>query len=277
MRSNLLLTQSMLQLVRHFQEKGIALIPFKGPVLSHMAYQKPFHRYFEDLDFLVSQEQFQVVCDELLRLGLVSNYLNDPDYYRQSQFAARQTQVVLDLHYALTPLDCFIQIDTDLLLSELENAVVSGAQIQTFSVEDQLIILCVDAAKGYWRSMIRLVDIAELIRNQTLNWSRLERRARSLSVLPLVEMGLLLTRQLLDAPIPQNLPFLKASAIAMRVDEATLHRQVFKLEVDCQQSMKWHQFNLQALSSLSGQLKYFYRLSKFSMRNIPGIKEKIRT
>ena len=276
-RSNLLLTQSMIQLVNHFKGKGLTLIPFKGPVLSHIAYQKPFHRYFEDLDFLVSKNQFPRVCNEFLELGLVGNYLNDPDYYRQSQFAARQTQMVLDLHYALTPTDCFIQIDTDRLISDLQPTVVNGSEVETFSVEDLLIILCVDAAKGYWRSIIRLVDISELLRKQNVDWQKLELRARSLSALSLVEMGLMLTKKLLDAPVPEDLKFLHRSSVQLSVDEATLHQQVFKLNVDCQQSIQWHRLNMQTLNSIGENLKYFYRLSKFSMRNIPLIKEKIRT
>lgn len=276
-RSNLLLTQSMIQLVNHFDGKGIKLIPFKGPVLSHIAYQKPFHRYFEDLDFIVSKQDFPKVCAEFLEMGLVGNYLNDPDYYRQSQFAAKQTRMVLDLHYALTPADCFIQVDTDRLISDLQPALVNGKEVQTFSLEDLLIILCVDAAKGYWRSIIRLVDISELLRQQKLDWVKLESRARSLSALPLVEMGLLLTHKLLDAPIPKHLAFLQQSSVQLSVDNETLHQQVFKLDVGCQQSIQWHRLNLQTLNSISDNLKYFYRLSKFSMRNIPVIKEKIRT
>ena len=87
-RSNLLLTQSMIQLTQHFKSLNITFVPFKGPILSQTAYQKPFHRYFEDLDFLVVRQDFEPVCDELLRIGLTANPLNEPDYYRQSQFAA---------------------------------------------------------------------------------------------------------------------------------------------------------------------------------------------
>lgn len=276
-RSNLLLTQSMIQLVNHFKALNITLAPFKGPILSQTAYQKPFHRYFEDLDFLVSQQDFAKVSDEFLRMGLIENYLNEPDYYRQSQFAAEQTRVVIDLHYALTPIDCFIKVDTDSLMSHVQTFSFNGVDIETFSLIDTLIILCVDAAKGYWRSIIRLVDISELLRNQTLDWTQLFNRAAELECEQVVTLGLFLAQRLLDAPVPMDIQSLIRKRVKCNLEDEDIYRQIFKLRVGWIQSIRWHCFNIQTIRTWPNRLRYLYRLGKFSLRTIPYLKERLRT
>lgn len=274
---NLLLTQSMIQLVNHFKERNIHLVPFKGPVLSHIAYKKPFHRYFEDLDFIVHYRDFEAVCQELLRIGLVANFLNDPTYYRQAQFAAKQTRMVLDVHYALTPVDCFVQVDTGQLLSQGQTVWINRCHLETLSLEDSLIVLCVDAAKGYWRSAIRLVDISEYVRNNAIDWDALIKRSEQLNCQKLLELALFLVWHLFDAPIPIELR--KGIATRMKIcpSENMLHRQIFKLSGRWQDAVQWHWFNMQTLDTSMATVQYLYRLSKFSIRGIPYLENKIKT
>src|SRR5262245_36794835 len=53
---NLSLTREMLSILNLFGEAGISVVPFKGPVLAHLAYGNVCWREFDDLDILVPQE-----------------------------------------------------------------------------------------------------------------------------------------------------------------------------------------------------------------------------
>ncbi|MCM1984141.1 nucleotidyltransferase domain-containing protein [Lyngbya confervoides] len=277
MRSNLLLTQSMVELVQYMQRQGLQMVPFKGPILAQVAYSNPTRRYFADLDFLVLETDFAAVSAHLTRIGMVANYLNDPSYYRQSQFAAPQTRLVIDLHYALTPAACFIEVPTPDLLDSLQPVGILGQSILTLSPECHLLALCVDAAKDYWRSLVRLMDIAQLVGQPSLEWPRVLAHAQAWGCQRTLLQSLYLAHRLLDASFPQSVQALIASGITYEVDDDTLVKQVLELKVDLKASLRWHRFNMQALESFSNCARYLYRIGKFTARDRLALNQRIRT
>ena len=67
---NLQATTSLLKILSRFQEHGIPVLPFKGPVLASILYNDVGLRYFGDLDILVNPATLNKACMTLKDIGL---------------------------------------------------------------------------------------------------------------------------------------------------------------------------------------------------------------
>jgi hypothetical protein len=79
---------------------------------------------------------------------------------------------------------------------------LGGTTLQTFSVEDTLLMLCVHGAKHFWERLIWLQDIAGLASSQSIDWELSMRIAVALRSSRLLLLGLYLAKEMFDAPVP---------------------------------------------------------------------------
>jgi hypothetical protein len=71
---------------------------------------------------------------------------------------------------------------------------------------DQLIVLCVHGCKHIWDTLKWLVDVAELLHcHPELDWVSVQTRADEMGAGIMVEIGLVLAHDLLEAPIPEEI------------------------------------------------------------------------
>jgi hypothetical protein len=78
--------------------------------------------------------------------------------------------------------------------------------VQTLGSEDLLMFLCAHGAKHGWERLEWICDVAQLVRQQPdLNWESIVTRARARGCERMVLLGLLLARDLLEAPVPEPL------------------------------------------------------------------------
>lgn len=274
---NLTLAKSLLEIQATMATHSLTVVPFKGPVLAHQIYHQPAYRSHLDLDFLVSPTEFDAAGLAFQEMGLVVNQCNDARYYRQAQFANPQISLVVDLHYALTPIDCYVDLPTHSMLERLITIPFQQIKLQSLCPEDLFLVLCVDGAKGYWRSLLRLVDLAEFVRNQPLDWSVLLQQAQELGCAGQVWLGLSLIHRWLEVPLPEAVLEAFPDWTKQDLPITVVYGQVFKLAASPMATLQWHQMNWRSLDTNANRLKYLYRLGKFSVKTIPFLKRKIRT
>lgn len=201
----------LLRIQEIFDSQDVPLIPYKGPVLGWLAYKSLTQRRFVDLDFFTPQNDIPRATELLSSAGFASKNdrpeeLQGRAGYVPGQYAffreATRTQVELHtertLRYFPVPLD-FEKMSRRMITVEL-----CGQRIRTFSIEDTLIMLCVHGAKHFWERLSWVLDVAELIAVQPIDWDHTLRIAAKLRSTRLLLLGVSLAHELLGAPIPDT-------------------------------------------------------------------------
>jgi hypothetical protein len=115
----------------------------------------------------------------------------------------------VDLHSGITPPDFPLALDFDQLCERLRHVELSTRIVPTFSPEDLLIILCIQVAKDAWECrnrLLQLCDIRAVIDSQqTIDWRKLMRQARTMGCQRMVLLGFRLVNELLEASVPMEI------------------------------------------------------------------------
>lgn len=221
---NLTLTGELFRLLRLFKSQGIRAVPYKGPTLAGLAYGNLALREFSDLDLLVDQVDLRRAEALLLSQGYQSGLElseNHRDAYLQSigQLPYFHEHFgLVELHTRLTPENFGFALHPDKLWNHQQKVSLLGQELTTFANEELLLLLCAHAAKHAWNTLAAVVDIAELLR-ATPHWQtdRLLTLARELRAERMLQLGLCLASQLLEAPLPTELESLALDATVQRL------------------------------------------------------------
>ena len=230
-QKNLLFTGELLRLLDLFQQNGISIATFKGPVLAHSVYGDISLREFSDLDVIVQEEDLSKAEDILTARGYQADFA-DRDYRSaflsyQGQYAFRHssTGISVDLHWQLSSKGVAFPLQLAEIWPRLEKVVIAGRTVLTLAHDDLALFLAAHGTKEGWRSLIWVCDFAELLRKyQDIDWvAVLDRAQRSHSSRALL-LAIDLASTLLDAPAPAALidRTCKNSAIRALAEEAKL-------------------------------------------------------
>jgi hypothetical protein len=210
-RRNLLLTGHLLKLLKLLEIQGIAAVPYKGPTQAAFIYGDLSLRQFRDLDIFVSRRDTPKARDLLISQGY---HLSSPDGEAKSEefesgysyhycLMHEAHQVVVELHWAMQADQFSVPLD----LSGLRQRPLSllGTKVHGFLPEELLLILAVHGSRHLWMRLHWLCDIAELIRrHQEIDWETVLSQAKVLGIQRMLYLSLYLSRDLLDAPLPEN-------------------------------------------------------------------------
>lgn len=209
---NLLMTQELLVLIREFRAQGIAMIPFKGPLLAITAYGNVALREFLDLDILVQKKDFQSARELLVSRGYrpptAQAGLPAVDFYRSQlgcDFFRADGRVALELHWTFVQKWLGFHADLDAIWAAAEPVKVGPDQVLTLPADFALLYLCAHGAKHRWTHLCWVADVAEVLRTRPgLDWEALLTAAKRSGCQRKLFIGLYLAKTLLQAPIPEN-------------------------------------------------------------------------
>src|SRR5262249_27396386 len=180
LRKNLGMTGEMILLLRLFAERGVNVIPFKGPTLAALAYGDLGLREFGDLDLLIARPDFMEAQELLIAQGYQPEIQLNAS--RAEAFAETcnvmafwhpQKEVSVELHWKLSPKYLPFSPDPEQLRRRMVPSHPGGQTVLTFSPEDLLVYLCAHGAKHAWERLIWIAGVAGLIhRHSTLGWWR---------------------------------------------------------------------------------------------------------
>jgi hypothetical protein len=222
-----------------FRSAGVLAIPYKGPVLAEQAYGSLTLRDFDDLDIILPQRDLLKAHEAMLGLGyrarfprILSNNSKTALVPGEYNYRDEKQRAVVELHTELTLRHFPVTPDIDRFAQRLDNVMVAGHEVPTFSADDLLPVLCVHGSKDFWERISWVADIAELIQRQTdLDWDAAFRTAESLRVERMLHLGLALADDLLQAPMPVEIRKRvrrdnEAISVAREVKQRTLGRGV---------------------------------------------------
>lgn len=225
-RNSLYLTNELLDLLELFGEHDIPVVPFKGPVAATSIYDSLHLRPFGDLDLLVHLKDVPSAQTLLLNhkfedwdtLPPVSalafeqppswySVLRQP-YSKAKNFVRTSGQgkpVVVELHWELMPPYFRHPLDPDSFWQRLQTVMLNDTHVRTFSPEDMLFYFCLHGTVHRWNRLRLICDVAELLRDRTLDWDQLQDQASRLQSKRLFSVALRLAHELLGAPLPASI------------------------------------------------------------------------
>jgi hypothetical protein len=98
----------------------------------------------------------------------------------QYAFYREATRTQVELHTERTLRYFPVPLDFEKMSKRLISVELSGRRVQTFSIEDTLVMLCVHGAKHFWDRLGWVQDVAELVAAQPVDWPLAMRIAKKL-------------------------------------------------------------------------------------------------
>jgi Uncharacterised nucleotidyltransferase len=209
---NMRLLVELLKLVRLFENQGISLLAFKGPVLAQSAYGNIALRQFLDLDILVPEShvtqasQLLVACNYQPQFTLTAKQQSTyADLRYEHSFWHEEKQIGVDLHWSVLPKYYSFTPDPKLLWKSIDRIFFAEQSIPTLSPEYLLLFLCAHGAKHNWSKLYWICDVAEVLRtHKTLDWQTIQALSGQFGTQRMLLLGLYLAHDLLGASLPQT-------------------------------------------------------------------------
>ena len=209
-RYQLIATHELVEIHRRLTEAGIPALPFKGSVLSALAYGNIALRSANDIDILVDRADFERAETVLLRYGY------EPDtplhgarkqaflfIHRWFPYTREEDLFMVDLHTGFSARRFAYGADFWALWRRRTSVVLNGIEVPSMAPEDLLPVLCIHGTKHYWGALKWITDLAELIHAcPNLDWDLVFEQTERLRSERMLYMGLHLARILLDVKLP---------------------------------------------------------------------------
>ncbi len=228
---NLFLTGELAKLMSRFEELGIPVIAYKGPLLGSY-YGNPGVREFQDLDLLIHKKDLSRVDRMLEETGLRASeqrlaFARAFDF--ELTYETEEQGLSVDLHWSLMPRFYALPDAAERVWDRSVIAQLAGRNIRTLQCEDTVLFLCAHGTKHTWESLGWICDVALIVRaHPELDWEALFLRAVEQQLVRALSLGLCLARELLHVRIPEPYGSRISSDSNVRHLAGRVYRQLFE-------------------------------------------------
>ena len=188
-------TAELSRIVRQLEQHKVPVLAHKGVALGQFLYSDPAQRQFGDLDFLVRATDVSRARLALQELGYAPKIRlstrQETEYLRtgyEHVFGLGHERNLVEIQWQIVPRFYAIDFDMDALFARSMEMGLEGLRLRTLSREDQMLVLCVHAAKHQWAQLGMLRDIAMLSR-LPVDWEWIEGEARRLGIAKVVAIS----------------------------------------------------------------------------------------
>jgi hypothetical protein len=216
---------------------GVDVLHYKGPLVSETLYGDRYRRTYFDLDFLLKPADLDFVSELMTREGYRCNVDLGKDVKEsferdQKEYAFVSGLLCVEPHWSLTARRYPFPIDYAGLWERAATCQFDSAKLLTFAPRDMLVILSIVGAKGQWKRLQMVTDIAQLYRSMDSSLApQVLSDARDLGCERIVLVAAHLVKVLLDAPVPE--PIVERIRQDKRAVEGIARRVIERLfEVD---------------------------------------------
>jgi len=209
---NMTAGQELIRVAEALGREGVEAVAYKGPVLAEQAYGDVGLRHFNDLDLLIKDKDLETAAAVLHGLGYTPDLPGSPlldKRYRRClrDFAFRRPEgpCPVEVQWRLTQRYHPLFRDMSGLWTGLNGVVLEKTTVRTLSLEDTLLVLCLHGLYHSWEHLQMVADVAQAAAaGPRLEWPGLLESARRQDGLRILLLGLLLARNLLEAPLPRS-------------------------------------------------------------------------
>jgi hypothetical protein len=183
----------------------IETLVIKGPVLSWRCYGDPAARQYSDVDLIVRTKDIQRTTEIMMELGYQPRIPLEavaagkiPGEY---VFRHRDSDVLVEFHTEHTFRYYPRRLPIDRIFGRKSCAEFDQHRVPALSREDELILVCVHAAKHLWERLAWVADVAALVtRNTELQWGNVFAAAGEVGAERMLRVGLRLAAEMLGLP-----------------------------------------------------------------------------
>lgn len=263
----MLLSLELIRIYDLLASLGLKVLAYKGLALAQTVYGDIALRHAGDIDILIRASDFSRIRDAVQELGYTPHApvpeAQERAYLKsgyECAFDGIAGPNLLELQWAIQPRFYAADYDMDGLFRRAVTVPVAGRIMQTPCAEDLYIILSLHAAKHVWGRLIWLCDLARLMNLPTINWTLIAERAKDLSIVRILRVGMLLANRMLGAPIPAaaeaSLPQdAAAQAFAEEIEPSITRETLFNVE-----SFEYFRLMLRLREAKSNRLRFLMRL-----------------
>ncbi len=209
---SLVFLSELVSLQKIFLRAGIETAPNKGPALALQLYGDATLRQTLDVDLLVRPRDAVKARRVLLGHGYLAtrripSWIETAWVKCHFEFAFRsKSRLSVELQWRIVPAYWrFPELD-DFAWTKPDRLSLGPIDVPWFEAERLLILLCLHGCKHKWDTLKWLVDIAQLLRKHpALDWNATVNCARAIGADRMLALGLLLSHDLLDAPLPPEI------------------------------------------------------------------------
>ena len=266
-RQTFRLTRDLVRVLRHFEARGIPVLPYKGPVLATILYGDFTQRQFADLDLLVHPSDVERSKAALIELGYTPGFsltpVEEKKYLKAGNeyaFDATDARNVVELQWQILPRFYSIEFDIAGFFERSAEVDVSGYCARTLCAEDLLLVLCVHAAKHAWAELSLVADIAGVVQSQSINWGAVCDQAGQLGVRRIVGLNLKLAHILLGTALPPSiLEEVERDAAVNSLTQKILPVLINSTQVDTE-SISYFRLMLEIRECWRDRVRFLWRL-----------------
>jgi hypothetical protein len=271
------LYEELLRIVRKFNERNVAIMPYKGPAFAQEYWGSFSARECADLDFLVLRHQVDSASRVLEELGYervssIAKHLR-PALIRnasEEQFQHRETKLLLELQWAPAPGVLSVSFDANALWSRARTINLGNAKAFAASPEDLLLLLAIHGWKHNWSRLIWVGDIAQLLRHHAMDWDLVLASAKQTRNVGVLSLALQIAHDVFGSPLPPICWVPEKSVVSLANE---LVRRMQKME-PCSY-LEWHRYMLAARDGVGDRLRQIARflftpgLGEYAACNLP--------
>jgi len=219
------LTAELFRILDRFTLEGIGALVVKGPVLAVRAYGDPAMRAYGDLDLLVRQRDIRRATELMIAAGYQAavppSAIDAGKIPGQYLFSQPQLKLLVELHNDLTLRYFPRRLPLEDFFARQIRVPLDAHEAPALSVEDELVLISIHGAKHFWERLMWIADVAALVSRQTgMDWQRVLDSAQAVGAERMLNTGLRLASDLLQARLPDNVQaMVKADGVAARLAE----------------------------------------------------------
>lgn len=189
-------TAELSRIARQFERSNIRFLAHKGAALAQLLYGDPSMRQFGDLDLFVQAADVPRAQSALQELGYAPKIQLSPrqekEYLHSGYervFGLARERNLVEVQWQVVPRFYAIDFDTDALFARSVELEIDGLRLRALGNDDQLLVLCVHAAKHEWAQLGMVRDIAALA-GLDLDWNWIDAEARRMGIERIVAVSL---------------------------------------------------------------------------------------
>ncbi|MEP7313401.1 MAG: nucleotidyltransferase family protein [Pseudomonadota bacterium] len=198
------------RLAKAFESTAIEVIHYKGAVTAQDYYGSVVLRNFNDLDFLVRRRDLPALFAMLETQGYVnSEQLTASElvhYVREfKEFLFTRGEISLEPHWSIVARRYPFETDYEGFWQRSRMLQLCGADLRVLSGEDSLLVLSLVGAKGEWKRLQMVTDVAACLRRfPELDWAQVQSTATATGTARILHLALLLAADLSGARLPES-------------------------------------------------------------------------
>lgn len=237
---NLFMLGESVKILNQIYSQYINAIPYKGPFLAISAYNNLVLRDFGDIDIFVQGKDIPKVKDILISEGYKTNFnfnnVKENSYVksqRECKFLNENTGLNIEIHWKYSKLSFPFDIANFVGFESIKEVNISSLNISTLSDEDLILVLCLHCASHYWKRLLWLCDINEILnQNKDIKWIEILNKAKIWGIKRIFLINLILLSNLFEIQFPEYiLDEIKNDKASQNIS-LNLKKNFFKEEYD---------------------------------------------